>query len=44
MEEFKAVSFFKGKTFPLKLHNKEEIELGFGGNDLNDKMQSSASK
>jgi hypothetical protein len=38
MEEYKAVSFFKGRTFPLKLQSKEELELGFGNNDCNDKV------
>ena len=43
MEEFKAISFPKDKPFPLKLHRRDEIELGFNGaND--DKINGSASK
>ena len=43
MEEFKAVTFPKDKPFPLKLHRKDELELGFNGiADANDKLANSA--
>jgi len=40
MEEFKAITFPKDKPFPLKLHRREEIELGLVGEGA-DKMTGS---
>lgn len=44
MEEFKAVTFPKDKPFPLKLHRKDELELGFNGCTADEKLTNSALK
>lgn len=42
LEEYKAVALIKEKKFPLKLHKRDEIELGYEKAD--DKNMNSASK
>jgi hypothetical protein len=42
MQDFKAITFPKDKPFPLKLHRRDELELGMNGGDAGDKLTNSA--